>query len=113
MIQVYRAAKLYMAKRVISDHPGKISLVKEHNWYTGKETRDTDFSVNNYGEATKTCMVSAQKIDSDKIWEVYDLAGAHDNGCAVSSSPRCQLKRELRLCKAHRHELDGMCMYIK
>lgn len=41
MIQVYRAAKLYMAKRVISDHPGKISLVKEHNRYTGEETRDT------------------------------------------------------------------------
>lgn len=85
MIQVYRAAKLYMAKRVISDHPGKISLVKEHNRYTGKETRDTDFSVNNYGEATKSCMVSAQKIDSDKIWEVYDLAGAHDN--TVPSRP--------------------------
>ena len=73
--QVIRAALLYKAQKVVVDG-SKISISKNVNHLTGKETRskETDFSEANFGERTKSCVKAAIKLGIDKLDEIYALA---------------------------------------
>ncbi|KAI0707700.1 hypothetical protein C8Q76DRAFT_696068 [Earliella scabrosa] len=70
---VYRAALLYKVKRVITDG-GKITIAKVINQFTGKESKETDFSEANFGDQTKRFVKAAMNLSLEKLDKIYNLA---------------------------------------
>ncbi|RPD69757.1 hypothetical protein L226DRAFT_526445 [Lentinus tigrinus ALCF2SS1-7] len=67
---VYRAAVLYAAEKVVGTGRN-ITIIKGINHVTGKESKDTDFSMGNFSEKTKECALSASSLSDTKIRQIW------------------------------------------
>ncbi|KAI0744316.1 hypothetical protein C8Q80DRAFT_1272874 [Daedaleopsis nitida] len=84
-----RAAMLYGTGKIAYSQPkDKVVILKPINVLSGKESKETDFSVTNYGDATKKAAARCQSLPWKKMQAVYqDAVGFRATSVPYASNP--------------------------